>query len=211
MQSVVVNVAEDGAGTDTVRAILGVDELAETVHDHSAVLPLALLLVLLGLTQHTQTHITLTDKLPMRSSMDIRRILYKLYSLGNFVPHLGLSLDAQAAPVSLVVELVISVHDPAEIDAADLLCAALVLQVSEQPVHDATDSSLVLQVVDVFWRKSGKRNSELLGRADQSFCLQTISWCSSPCEWGSVFCMILVNSSSILSTSVNTHPRTLNG
>lgn len=49
MQSMVVDVAEDSAGTDTVGAILGVDELAETVHDHSAVLPLALFLVLLGL------------------------------------------------------------------------------------------------------------------------------------------------------------------
>lgn len=49
MQSVVVDVAEDSTGTDTVGAILGVDELAEAVHDHSAVLPLTLLLVLLGL------------------------------------------------------------------------------------------------------------------------------------------------------------------
>lgn len=45
----VIYVAEDSTGTDTVGAILGVDELAEAVHDHSAVLPLALLLVLLGL------------------------------------------------------------------------------------------------------------------------------------------------------------------
>lgn len=49
VQSVVVDVAEDGAGADTVGAILGVYELAEAVHDHGAVLPLALLLVLLGL------------------------------------------------------------------------------------------------------------------------------------------------------------------
>lgn len=49
MQSVVIDVAEDGAGTDAVGAILGIDELAETVHDHSTVLPLALLLVLLRL------------------------------------------------------------------------------------------------------------------------------------------------------------------
>lgn len=52
----VVDVAEDSAGTDTVGAILGVDELAETVHDHSAVLPLALLLVLLGLNRRQETH-----------------------------------------------------------------------------------------------------------------------------------------------------------
>lgn len=58
--------------------------------------------------------------------------------------------------MSLVVELVIGVHDPAEIDAANLLCAALVLQVVEQPVDDATNSSLVLQVVDVFWRNGWK-------------------------------------------------------
>lgn len=49
VQGVVVDVAEDSAGTDTVGAILGVDEFAEAVHDDSAVLPLALLLVLLGL------------------------------------------------------------------------------------------------------------------------------------------------------------------
>lgn len=49
MQSVVIYVAQDGAGSDAVGAILGVDELAELVHDHSAVLPLALLLVLLRL------------------------------------------------------------------------------------------------------------------------------------------------------------------
>lgn len=49
MQSVVVNVAEDGAGTDTVGAIFGVDELAEAIHDHCAVLRLALFLILLRL------------------------------------------------------------------------------------------------------------------------------------------------------------------
>lgn len=62
----VVDVAEDSAGTDTVGAILGIDELAETVHDHSAVLPLALLLVLLGLNsrqRHTTQHIALANEL----------------------------------------------------------------------------------------------------------------------------------------------------
>lgn len=58
----VIYVAEDSTGTDTVGAILGVDELAEAVHDHSAVLSLALLLVLLGLhnrksLQHTILHL----------------------------------------------------------------------------------------------------------------------------------------------------------
>lgn len=52
VQGVVVDVAEDGAGTDAVGAILGVDELAETVHDDGAVLGLGLLLVLLRL-DHT--------------------------------------------------------------------------------------------------------------------------------------------------------------
>lgn len=49
VQSVVVDVAEDRAGTDTICAVLGINELAETVHDKSTVLALALLLVLLGL------------------------------------------------------------------------------------------------------------------------------------------------------------------
>lgn len=47
VQSVMVNVAEDGACTDAVSAIFGVDELAEAVHDHGAVLPLRLFLILL--------------------------------------------------------------------------------------------------------------------------------------------------------------------
>lgn len=51
VQSVVVNVAEDGAGTNTVGAIFGVDELAETIHDHSAVLPLTLFLIMLRLNR----------------------------------------------------------------------------------------------------------------------------------------------------------------
>lgn len=49
VQGVVVDVAEDSAGADAVGAVLGIDELAEAVHDHSAVLGLALLLVLLRL------------------------------------------------------------------------------------------------------------------------------------------------------------------
>lgn len=53
VQGVVVDVAEDGAGADAVGAILGVDELAEVVHEHGAVLGLALLLVLLRL-DHTK-------------------------------------------------------------------------------------------------------------------------------------------------------------
>lgn len=47
MESVMVDVAENSTCADAVGAILGVDELAEAVHDESAVLPFALLLVLL--------------------------------------------------------------------------------------------------------------------------------------------------------------------
>lgn len=49
VQGVVVDVAQDGAGADAVGPIFGVDKLAEAVHDHSAILALALLLVLLRL------------------------------------------------------------------------------------------------------------------------------------------------------------------
>lgn len=75
-------------------------------------------------------------------------------------PHLGLSLEAQAAPVGLVVKLVVGVHDSAQVDAANLLRAALVLHVAEQPVNDATDASLVFQIVHIFWRESGQKNDE---------------------------------------------------
>lgn len=47
VQGMVVDVAEDGAGTNAVSAILGIDELAETVHNDSAVLSLTFFLVLL--------------------------------------------------------------------------------------------------------------------------------------------------------------------
>ena len=57
MEGMVVDVAEDSAGTDTVGPIFGIYELAETVHDHSTVLPFALLLVLLRL-HSTQTFST---------------------------------------------------------------------------------------------------------------------------------------------------------
>lgn len=49
VQGVVVNVAQDGTGTDAVSAVLGIDELAQTVHDDSTVFSLTLLLVLLRL------------------------------------------------------------------------------------------------------------------------------------------------------------------
>lgn len=60
-----------------------------------------------------------------------------------FFSHLGLSLEAQAAAVGLVVKLVVGVHDSAQVDAANLLRAALGLHVVEQSVNDATHSSFV--------------------------------------------------------------------
>ena len=60
--------------------------------------------------------------------------------------------------MGLVVKLVVGVHYPAQVDAADLFSAALVLQIVEQPVNDATNSSLVFQIVNVFWKKSGEHN-----------------------------------------------------
>lgn len=49
VQGMMVNVAEDCAGADTVCAVFGVDKLAQAVHDDGTVLSLALLLILLGL------------------------------------------------------------------------------------------------------------------------------------------------------------------
>ena len=43
--------------------------------------------------------------------------------------YLGLPLEAEAAAVSLVVELVVGVHDAAQVDTTHLLCAPLVLKV----------------------------------------------------------------------------------
>lgn len=63
--------------------------------------------------------------------------------------------------MGLVVKLVVGVHDSAQVDAANLLCAALGLHVVEQAVNDATNSSLIFQVVNVFWRKSGEESNEL--------------------------------------------------
>lgn len=191
MQSVVVDVAEDGAGTDTVGAIFGVDELAETVHDHGAVHPLALSLVLLGLKQRdvsasrSSTHLQrqlliswrrtgkpIQNKKKKDLSTSVRKqTLFPFsqtedgkrppLSLSGF-SHLGLQLEAQAAPVSLIVKLVVGVHDSAKVDAANLLRAALGLHVVEQSVDDATNASLVFQIVNVFWRKSGGESNELL-------------------------------------------------
>lgn len=49
VQGVVVDVAQDGARADAVRAVLGVDVLAQPLHQHSRVLALVLRLVLLRL------------------------------------------------------------------------------------------------------------------------------------------------------------------
>lgn len=78
------------------------------------------------------------------------------------ISHLGLSLEAQATAMGLVVELVVRVHDPPQIDATNLLCAALVLQVVQQPVNDATNSPLVFQIVNILWRKGdrGERSGD---------------------------------------------------
>lgn len=45
----VVDVAKDSTCTDTIGAIFSIDELAEAIHDDSAVLPLRLFLILLRL------------------------------------------------------------------------------------------------------------------------------------------------------------------
>ena len=66
--------------------------------------------------------------------------------------HLGLSLETQTAPVGLVVKLVIGVHDSAQVDAANLLCASFALHVVEQLVNYFTYTALVFQVVHIFWR-----------------------------------------------------------
>lgn len=53
--------------------------------------------------------------------------------------------------MSLVVELVVGVHDAAQVDATHLLRASLVLQVVQQTINDATNMALVLEVVHVLW------------------------------------------------------------
>ncbi len=70
--------------------------------------------------------------------------------------------------MGLVVKLIVGVHDPAQVDSANLLRAALVLHVVEQPVNDATDAALVCQIVNIFWMKSGEESNELLGRAENA-------------------------------------------
>lgn len=145
----VVDVAEDGAGADSVGAILGVDELAEAVHDHGAVLGLALLLVLLRLHNANKSA-------KMRWVTDIMvGFLTNLDFLFIFF-YLRFSLEAQGAPMSLVVKLVVGVHDSAQVDTANLLSGTFTLQVVEQTVDDATHAALVFQIVHIFWREGEK-------------------------------------------------------
>lgn len=49
VQRVVIDVAQNSACADAVGAVLGVDELAQAIHEDGAVLPFALFLVLLRL------------------------------------------------------------------------------------------------------------------------------------------------------------------
>lgn len=62
--------------------------------------------------------------------------------------------------MSLVVKLVVGVHDPAQVDAANLLGGAFALQVVEQAVDDATHAALVFQVVHIFWREGERKDIE---------------------------------------------------
>lgn len=51
--------------------------------------------------------------------------------------------------MGFVVELVIRVHDSAQVDATHFLCAAFSLQILQQAVNDATHTALVLQVINI--------------------------------------------------------------
>lgn len=59
--------------------------------------------------------------------------------------------------MSLVVKLVVGVHDSAQVDATNLLSGAFTLQVVEQAVDDATHTALVFQIVHIFWRDGEKK------------------------------------------------------
>lgn len=71
--------------------------------------------------------------------------------------YLGLPLQAQAAPMGLVVKFVVGVHDPAQVDPAHFFCAALVLQVLQQAVDDPAHAALIFQVVHILFKKKKKR------------------------------------------------------
>ncbi|KAF3855656.1 hypothetical protein F7725_016379 [Dissostichus mawsoni] len=153
VQRVVVDVAEDGAGTDAVGAILGVDELAETFHDHSALL--ALLLVLVMVLVLVRLRRRNTTQLRHRYIRDgcVLKTSTQLFAGGKILfCHFAVSLSG------------FNVFFPV-VDAADLLRAALGLHVVEQPVDDATDVTLILQIVHILWGKSEEESNELLGKA----------------------------------------------
>lgn len=59
--------------------------------------------------------------------------------------------------MSLVVKFVVGVHDSAQVDAANLLGGAFTLQVVEQAIDDATHTTLVFQIVHIFWRRERKK------------------------------------------------------
>lgn len=68
--------------------------------------------------------------------------------------YFALPLQAQAAPVGLVVKLVVCVHDAAQVHTAHFLCCAFTLQVLQQAIDDAADACLVFQVVHILWKSS---------------------------------------------------------
>ena len=77
-----------------------------------------------------------------------------------------------SSDLGLVVELVVGVHDAAQVHPAHLLCGALGLQVAQQAVQDATHMTLILQVVHVLWRggvgkRGGWKEEERVGGGDR--------------------------------------------
>lgn len=51
--------------------------------------------------------------------------------------------------MGFVVELVVRVHDSAQVDTTHFLRAAFSLQILQQPVNDATHMALILQVINI--------------------------------------------------------------
>lgn len=62
--------------------------------------------------------------------------------------------------MSLVVKLVVGVHDSAQVDAANLLGGTFPFQVVEKAIDDATHTTLIFQIVHIFWRGEGKKCNE---------------------------------------------------
>lgn len=61
--------------------------------------------------------------------------------------------------MSFVIELVVGVEDAPQVDAADLLGGALLLQVALHPLDDGAHLRLVLQVLHVLWQESPLRSA----------------------------------------------------